>query len=423
MRNLEFLPHPLFEVLPPLQTQPQPSAKIIFAESKVQRVVKDVFTALGTLSAAATFALVISSIVSDTPWDYPLAALSTALFFFTFIPFWESSPDWSISPAEPVYRGACPGIENGGNNTCFVGVALHMLMGTPYEAFLQSSYSQEHPVPQAVQAYNAAKATGPLSVDKVIPVRNLSVTNGPIEMGDAEEMMHVIMRDVDSSQNASNFFSLRIQRQLEEVEGLSTEEKETVDELQIECNQAIDRESINKFLSKKTVIPGGRILSKVESGHFILNVPIDNADNQQGQQLVDRLFIEGISSNDKIYGLEGSKIKCFRIAKEIYSIDRLPDQFFIALQRFSSNGTKNEATVEMPVTLTMQGQEYVLKKIALHVGIHYIAFMDQGDQWEEYNDSRVGVAIPAAVDYARNNGYIYYYTKKVDAADAPGRDT
>ena len=150
----------------------------------------------------------------------------------------------------------------------------------------------------------------------------------------------------------------------------------------------------------------------IEKNNFLL-LDINNETNnledcyrnyKQKEKLMD----------DNIYFCEKCNDK--RIASKRTEILLWPKHLIVVLKRFSHNGRSNKITKSIDIPIIWR-HNYVLKGIVFHSGSvfggHYIYIGYHNDKWIVFNDDTTYDLLLNQLNNYKDNGYIYYYEKRL----------
>lgn len=148
----------------------------------------------------------------------------------------------------------------------------------------------------------------------------------------------------------------------------------------------------------------------VENNAFFIQLDVQHANGKNGQSLISDLFNaeEDSKTGTQITKRENGKV--YNRKSTQLSLATVPDRFAVTLKRFNAEG-KIEGRVEMPETLSMNGNHYRLKSIVVHQGSHYYSYLYREGKWYKADDSRISTTTQGQVNEGRQYGYVYFYEK------------
>lgn len=307
---------------------------------------------------------------------------------------------------------AIRGIANEGN-TCFINALFQMiihddalreaLVSTYREEIAKNSrYKKEYEsFLKAIDDYRKGRSPQLNGLRKLLSPNEEAFNDD--EQGDAEEMLKALLRPVDQKKYPNLFTTLRYARRLEKFIPPKDQEK-----------NYSSRFSAMPLNDKITYPENGIYLPEFGSSEFVIPVEVP-AKATDGQSLINQLF----SMNPVVPGDPAAYTKgWYRPIAEQRVYERPPERFMVHLKRFNNEGTKerpiiikNSTNVNMPEHLTVQGQNYRLKSVAVHSFGHYYSLVRKESQWNVADDIKVSPAKDRDLRSALNEGYLYFYER------------
>ena len=166
--------------------------------------------------------------------------------------------------------------------------------------------------------------------------------------------------------------------------------------------------------------PGGILGTTDPTFQFI--VTPQPQDNPNGQILLDRLLgwhLPSDATEPCVFLGDDNQPHLYKLSQEKMTLPQLPEKFILSLNRILQGGRKNDAPVEIPQQLEIQGQRYQMQSAVRHSGGswggHYVSLVrkihHEEPIWWVCDDASIYKACDANIKSFLNKGSFYFFEK------------